>query len=120
MAKWTEERKEAARIAYQEKMKSKEEVKVEEPKTEPTNTLNKVESFNGETVPPPEENESGLGFRMSLDDKVYSMLNTVKVLPPNLIKDGRHSKENIQALNCFVVTDEMMDLLYKDFKHEPF
>jgi len=114
MPKWTDEQKAAAKIKYAEKM---EKVKID---NDASNFLTNVEKFNGETVPQPEEREGSLGWRMSFEDKVYSMINTAKVLPPNMIKNGRHLKENIQALNCFIVTDEMMDALYKDFKHEPF
>ena len=114
MPKWTQEQKAAARIKYAEKM---EKASIDR---NPDNFITKVEDYNGEKVPVVEEKEGSLGFRMTFEEKVYSMINTAKVLPPNLIKNGRHLKENIQALNCFIVTDEMMDELYKDFKHEPF
>ena len=114
MPKWTQEQKAAAKIKYAEKM---EKASIDR---NPDNFITNVEDFNGESLPELEEKEGSLGFRMSFEDKVFSMLNTVKVLPPNLIKNGRHLKDNVQALNCFIVTDAMMDELYKDFKHEPF
>jgi len=114
MAKWTEQQKQAAKDRYAEKSNKTIAETVQE------SLLTKVETFNGETVPEHVEKEGSIGFRMSLEEKVQSMINTAKILPPNMIKEGRHLKVNIQALNCFHITDEMMDLLYKDFKHEPF
>lgn len=103
MAGWSEERRAAAKACYNG-----------------TQSINSVEDFNGEVVPEPEEKEGSLGFRMTREEKLQSVLNTIKILPPNMVKDGRHSIENIQALNCFIVTESMMDEVYKDFKHEPF
>jgi hypothetical protein len=103
MAKWSEERKQAASEAMKARLAVKQEVAVEAPVV---------------PVEEPIEREGSLGFLMSRDDRIQSMLNAVKILPPNLIKDGRHTKENVQALNCFTVTDAMMDEVYKDFKHE--
>ena len=74
--------------------------------------LNKIETHNGERTPEPKT-------KLGMDDehKMQSMVNAIKVLPPNFVKDGRHSKENIQAIAGFNVTPEMMDTLYSKFKH---
>lgn len=96
---WTPEQKEAARQKYSNKM----------------NMLHKVEDFNDEEVPPHKDNPNG--FKMSHEEKLQSMLNAIKVLPPNMIVNGRHSVENVQALNIFKVTEEMMDEVYKNYIH---
>lgn len=57
-------------------------------------------------------------MKMALEDKIISMRNAIKILPPNYVKDGRHSKENVSAICGFVVSDEMMDEAYKDFSHD--
>ena len=90
------------------------------PRKEPVmNFLHKVETFNGEQIPEREEEEkSSFGANMSHEEKLQSVLNAVKVLPPNLMKNGRHVKENIQAINCFRVTDKMLDEVYANFTHE--
>jgi hypothetical protein len=103
MAKWSEERKQAASEAMKARLAVKQEVAVEAPVV---------------PIEEPIEREGSLGFLMSREDRIQSMLNAVKILPPNLIKDGRHTRENVQALNCFTVTDAMMDEVYKDFKHD--
>lgn len=79
------------------------------------NMLHKVEDFNGETVP--EHEEHSFGFKMSHEEKLQSMLNAIKVLPPNMIINGRHSLENVQALNVFKVTEKMMDEVYANYTH---
>ena len=106
MAKWSEERKQAASEAMKARLASKEPVKEEIAVEAPV-----------VPVEEPIEREGSLGFLMSREDRIQSMLNAVKILPPNLIKDGRHTKENVQALNCFTVTDAMMDEVYRDFQH---
>jgi hypothetical protein len=84
-------------------------------------TIQKVETFNGEEVPEVEADKEGsIGWRMTPEEKLQSVLNSVKILPPNMIKDGRHSVENVQALNCFKVTEEMLDKVYANFVHEVF
>jgi hypothetical protein len=55
---------------------------------------------------------------MDYEFQLISMMNGIKILPPNLIKDGRHLRENIQAICGFTITEEMMDEVYKDFTHE--
>ena len=50
-------------------------------------------------------------------EKLQCMINAVKILPPNMIKDGRHSTENVNAICPFKVTEDLMDLLYSNFSH---
>ncbi len=94
MAKWTEEQKQAAREAYKARTS-------EAPK--------EIQ------VPQPEEAIKPMG--MDYECKIQSMTNAIKILPPNMIKDGRHLKENIQAICGFMVSDEMMDEVYKEYVH---
>jgi hypothetical protein len=79
-------------------------------------SINKVEKFNNEV---PSTIESYNGLRMGEDDKIQSMRNAIKILPPNMIVDGRHLKENIEAVCGFKVLDEMMDAAYEGIAHEP-
>jgi len=46
-------------------------------------------------------------------DKLASMQNALKILPPNLLQDGRHSPENVQAICGFPVTEEMLNAAYE-------
>lgn len=109
-AKWTEERKQQLRETM---LAKRNEAKVID-----NNLLQKVETFNNEVVP---EREEGSGMTSwSEQDKIDSITNTIKILPPNMIKNGRHSIENIQALNCFKVTDDLIDKAYANFTHEPY
>jgi hypothetical protein len=79
--------------------------------------INKVETFNGEEIP---DQAYGIS-RMNFDEQIYSVLNAIKILPPNMIVDGRHSIDNVQAINgSFKVTEEHMDVAYSQFKHEAF
>lgn len=71
-----------------------------------------------ETPPPVNDYEGNSNMRMNYEFKLISMTNAIKILPPNLIKNGRHSRENVQAICGFMVDEEMMDAVYKDFKHE--
>lgn len=71
--------------------------------------IQRVEGFNGEQAPEPESNSM---LRMGREDKLQSMINACRVLPPNYKIDGRHSAKNVQALCGFVVTDEMLDDVY--------
>lgn len=109
MAKWTQEQKDAAKIAYAEKM---EKAKIDK---DPSNFIQKVEKFNGEEVPVIET--TGMN-RWDRQDMIDSIINTIKILPPNMIKNGRHLKENIQAINVFKVTDELIDEAYQIFQHD--
>lgn len=76
--------------------------------------INKFEKHDGE---PPSEDWSGRSMGMNYSNKIQSMKNAVKILPPNMVINGRHRKENIQAICGFMVSDEMMDEVYKDFVH---
>lgn len=80
-------------------------------------TINKIETFNGEADVEPRV-EAGL--RLSDFDKLVSAKNAVKILPPNLIVDGRHTKENISAICGFQVDDDMWDAIYENYVHEPY
>lgn len=53
-------------------------------------------------------------LRLNLADKIQSAKNAAAILPPNLIVDGRHSKENIGAICGFIVDDDMWDMIYED------
>ena len=74
--------------------------------------INKIETFNGDKTP-----DKKTGMDMDEEHRDQSMVNAIKVLPPNFIKDGRHSKENIQAICGFNVTPEMLDSLYSRYEH---
>ena len=89
---------------------------VETPVT-PEQSIHKVETFNNEQAPPVSETSN---IRMNEEDKIYSMKNAIKILPPNMIVNGRHTKQNIQAICGFMVTDAMWDKAYEDFTHETY
>jgi hypothetical protein len=76
-------------------------------------SIQRVEEFNGEVEPEPLDN-----LKMAYEDKLASARNAIAILPPNLIKDGRHARENVQAICGFLIDEEFMDDLYKDFTHE--
>jgi hypothetical protein len=80
-------------------------------------SINKVESFNGELDSPIKENSN---IKMNESDKLVSILNAVKILPPNLVdkNTGRHTEDNIGAICGFKVSRWQLDEVYKDFKHE--
>ena len=65
---------------------------------------------NVENVQPYEDTK----LRLNLTDKIQSAKNATAILPPNLIVDGRHSKENIGAICGFIVDDDMWDMIYED------
>jgi hypothetical protein len=77
-------------------------------------SIHKVEEFNGEQVPEQEESSMSMGYQ----DKLQSLKNAIKILPPNLIVNGRHTAKNAGAICGFIVTDEMMDDVYSAFSHE--
>lgn len=77
-------------------------------------SINRVEVFNGEVETTPDENR---GIKMTAEDKITSMRNAAKILPPNMIENGRHIKENIQAICGFIVDEDMMDEMYTGFNH---
>ena len=89
-------------------------IELQKPK-ERGQSINRVESFNGEQDTPI---ESYVGMKMLYEEKIQSIKNATMILPPNLIKDGKHNVENIQAIVGFAVTDEMLDDAYKGIVHE--
>ena len=52
-------------------------------------------------------------LRLNLADKIQSAKNAAAILPPNLIVEGRHTKENIGAICGFIVDDDMWDMIYE-------
>jgi hypothetical protein len=81
-------------------------------------SINNVEDFNGEVLPEFKE-KSGMS-QWSEEEMIQSMINTCRVLPGNLMRNGRHTKENIQALNVFKITDELIDKVYENHYHDDF
>jgi hypothetical protein len=79
-------------------------------KATPLKSINKVEDFNGESETKPYDDNK---LRLNALDKLTSAKNAIKILPPNLVVEGRHTKENIGAICGFIVTEEMMELLYE-------
>lgn len=79
-------------------------------KPTPLKSINKVEDFNGESETKPYDDNK---LRLNALDKLTSAKNAIKILPPNLMVEGRHTKENIGAICGFIVTEEMMELLYE-------
>jgi tetrahydromethanopterin S-methyltransferase subunit A len=77
--------------------------------------INKVEKFNDEV---PSTIESYNGMKMDASDRIQSMQNAIKILPPNMVVNGRHLKENIEAICGFKVLDEMMDAAYEGMTHD--
>jgi len=73
-------------------------------------TIQKVETFNGETIP--EQQVSDVRRLMNEDETIQNIKNIIAILPPNLIKDGRHSYPNIRALGGPHLTDELIDKVY--------
>jgi len=49
-----------------------------------------------------------------MDDefKLISIGNAIAILPPNLMIDGKHTKENISAIVGFKITDEQWKQAY--------
>lgn len=88
------------------------EVKTSTPKA--GKTLHKVEEFNGEQIP--EQEDSNL--KMTIEDKIVSMRNAIKILPPNLKVNGKHHKSNIEAICGFKVSDELYDAAYEGIVEE--
>jgi predicted translin family RNA/ssDNA-binding protein len=77
--------------------------------------INKVEKFNDEV---PSTIESYNGMKMDASDRIQSMQNAIKILPPNMVvkTTGRHMQENVEAIVGFKVSDEMMDKAYAGWK----
>ncbi len=77
-------------------------------------SIQKVEDFNGEDIPAHEAK-----LKMNAADQLRSMVNAIKILPPNYIdENSRHSMINISAVCGFPVTTDMHDELYSKVKHQ--
>lgn len=76
-------------------------------------TIQKFE-LNDDT-PAPEWAERPMA--MDEEHRLQSAMNVIKILPPNMIKNGRHTIENVSAICGFKVSEEMLDILYKTYKH---
>jgi len=99
-------------ICRLEKLEEIKNTPVEEKKI-----LHKVEQFNGEVV---SEIEEGNSMKMALSDKIQSMRNAIMILPPNMTdSNGKHIRENIQAICGFMVNQEMLDAAYEGITIEP-
>lgn len=85
---------------------------VEAPKAK---SINKVEIFNNEEA---STVESYNGMAMLAEDKINSMRNAIKILPPNMIVKGRHVQENIEAICGFKVDEDMINTAYKGIVHD--
>lgn len=79
-------------------------------------SIHKVEDFNREVATPPEE--YSMILKMSHAEKIQSATNACKILPPNLLVDGRHTAENVGAICGFIVDEEMLDEIYATLVHE--
>lgn len=73
-----------------------------------TAEIQRVEVFNGEVAPEPKDN-----MKMNEEDKLYSIQNAIAILPPNLMKDGRHSIGNVSAIVGFKVSEELLARAYE-------
>lgn len=74
--------------------------------------IQKPEAHDG---PAPElRDDDHRGLRMNNEEKIYSMRNAIKILPPNL-KDsqGRHALKNVEAIVGFKVSEDMMEEAYQ-------
>lgn len=89
---------------------------VESLKVEKTPSINRVETFNNEA---PATVEAYNGIKMTEEDKINSMRNAIKILPPNMVVNGRHSKTNVEAICGFKIDDWQMDAAYEGITHEP-
>jgi uncharacterized Ntn-hydrolase superfamily protein len=87
------------------------EKKLEKPEIK---SINRVEKFNDEV---PSTIESYSGMKMGYHDKITSMRNAIKILPPNMVVNGRQLKENVEAIVGFKVSGEMMDEAYEEIKY---
>lgn len=72
-------------------------------------SIQKVEAFNGEEEIQREESN----LKMQYEDKIASVQNACKILPPNLLIDGKHVPKNVSAICGFLVTEEMIDRAYE-------
>lgn len=76
-------------------------------------SIHKIEIFTGEQPPTA---ESYNGMKMGMSDRIISMQNAIKILPPNMVVEGRQLKQNVEAIVGFKVSDEMMDEAYEGLK----
>lgn len=76
-------------------------------------TIQRVEAFNGETAPEPEDR-----MKMDYATKIQSMKNAIVILPPNFVVNGRHTRQNVEAVCGFKISEEMMDEAYQGYSHE--
>ena len=90
-----------------------ERVTLLEAKPKRGESIQRVEEFNNEVAPEKEDN-----LRMGYADKLISITNAIKILPPNMIKEGRHNKSNVEAICGFKIDDDMMDAVYAGYAHE--
>lgn len=60
------------------------------------------------------DNSSWKTRSLSMDEEfqMISIKNTIAILPPNLMVDGKHTKENISAIVGFKITDEQWEKAY--------
>mgnify|MGYP005844839567 CR=1 FL=1 len=77
----------------------------------PRSSLHKIETHTGETNPAPREKTN---IHMDESFRVQSVKNASKILPPNRMVDGRHTKEDLSAICGFKVTDEIVEQVYGD------
>lgn len=114
--KWTEEQKEASRIAYATRMKTKEpkvEVEIEGPIVVPqAPSINNdvIQNLKDQDTLPQRTN----GMQMDQEGLFQSMRNIIMILPPNLAINGRHTIENISALCGYKVTEDQWNKLYEE------
>ena len=87
------------------------EAKIAEmPKSTAHKSIHKIETHSEDIA---STVDSYNGMRMNIEDQVQSMRNAIKILPPNLITDGRQAKENVEAICGFKVDAVMMDMAYE-------
>lgn len=81
---------------------------VEQEKVPEGKNLQKSEQVAGEAAAEHRDN-----MQMTRFHKLLSMRNTLKILNPKLMVDGRHLATNVSAICGFKVDQEMMDEAYK-------
>lgn len=84
--------------------------------TKPVKTIsiNKPEQWYESQTKPEAYLSEERSMRMNYQDKLISVKNATKILPPNMVVEGRHTKENVSAICGFFVDDEMLDEVYKE------
>lgn len=83
------------------------------PSSKATASIHHLEDFNGETEPPQTDN-----LKMNQDDKIQSMRNAIKILPPNLKVNGKHTAMNIGAICGFIVDEDLYNRVYDGWSDE--